>query len=157
MAKPKPAAAFLDQSDERLGERHRFLPQLLRVHVQEHVDAGLQRLHAQDRRRARQKARDAGRGSVRRIERERPGVAEPAGDRLPDLLVPALGDEQERRRPGPAVQILVAAADRQIGAGGMEIDRQRRRRCARGPTRTSVPASCAARVSRAMSWMRPVR
>ena len=95
-------------------------------------------------------------GLVRALEGELPGVAEPAGDRLPGLVVPALGDEQERGRAGPAVQVLVAAPDRQIDLGRSRGRPARRRRCGRDPTRRAPP-SCAARVSRAMSCMRPVR
>ncbi len=39
-------------------------------------------------------------------------------------LVPAR-DIDEGRRPGPAVEVLVAAADRQIGPGPVEVERHR--------------------------------
>ncbi len=52
-------------------------------------------------------------------------MAEPAGERLAGLLLPALGHEQEGRRARPAVQIFVAAADREIGPGGVQLDRER--------------------------------
>ena len=52
-------------------------------------------------------------------------MAEPAGERLAGPLLPALGDEQEGRRARPAVQVFVAAADREIDPGSVQVDRER--------------------------------
>ena len=54
----------------------------------------------------------------------------------------------EGRRARPAVQVLVAAADGEVGLAPLQIDRHRAgAECARSQT-TSAPAACAARVER---------
>ena len=60
--------------------------------------------------------------------------AQPAPDRLAQARLVLGADVQERRRARAAVEVLVGAADRQVGAGGVERDRDARRRCGRGPT-----------------------
>ena len=121
----------------------------------EDVEAAFERGHREHGRRAADEARDAARRPIRRRELERRRVAEPARERLAQLLaVHARGVARmrphERGSARAAVQVLVAAADR----------RSRRRRragrrgtapaeCARSQT-TSAPAACAARVVSAM-------
>ncbi len=55
-------------------------------------------------------------------EFERPRVTVPARQGLTHLLVMALSHVDERWRARPAVQILVAAANRHIGIGAIQID-----------------------------------
>ena len=109
-----------------------------RLGGREDIDAALERGHRQHRRRAADEAGDAARRPVRRREIERRGVAEPARERLAQLLaVHARGvarmRPQERRRAGPAVQVLVAAADREVGIGAVQVDRHRARRVRQVP------------------------
>ena len=53
------------------------------------------------------------------------GMAEPARERLAERRMVPCRDIEIGRRPRPAVQILVAAADCEIDPGDTEIDRQR--------------------------------
>ena len=50
-------------------------------------------------------------------------MAEPAGQRLAPLSLQTPGDEEEGGRPRPAIEIFVAAADREIGIAAGEVDR----------------------------------
>ena len=62
--------------------------------------------------------------SRRRRRTARHGPSSPAiGERNSSCKL--LGDEQEGRRAGPAVQIFVAASDREVAAGAVEIELQR--------------------------------
>ena len=98
---------------------------------------------------------------VARRELERRRMAQPARQRLAQLLaVHARGVARMRpdegRRAGAAVQVLVAAADREVGVGVVQGDRHRAGAVREVPD-ASAPAACAARVIAAMSCMRPVR
>ena len=135
----------------------RLRPQRRRVDLEQQVDADLERLEAEDRRRAGEEAGDAGGRPVVGLERERLGVAEPAGQRLARLLVPALGDEEEGGRPWPAVEVFVAAADREIGAGGVQLDRHRAGAVGQIPQRERAALRAPRAVRRAMSCSRPLR
>ncbi len=64
-----------------------------------------------------------GAGRKRGLEGELVGVAEPSPQRRAQHLLQAAAHEQERRRPGPAVQVLVGAAHRQVGPGRRQVDR----------------------------------
>ena len=58
-------------------------------------------------------------------EGEGRGMAHPAAQRRDQPLLQMLGDVEEGRRAGAAVQIFVAAADRELGAGVVEVERHR--------------------------------
>ena len=127
-------AALIDELDKEVGERERLLAN--RAHPaqigrrQQRVDTALERRQRQHRRRAADESRDAGSRPILARERERLRVAEPARERLPPALAihpsGVLGMRpDERRRARSAVQVLVAAADRQVGARGIQIDRHR--------------------------------
>ena len=149
-------ATLLDELDEALGQRSDFACSA-QVDLEQHVDADLERGEAEDRRRAGLEARDARRRRVVVGEGERRLVAEPAGQRLTRRLVPALGDEQEGRRARPAVEIFVAAADREIGARRRADRPAARPRCGRGPRARAPPRDAPPRSAPAMSWTRPLR
>ena len=85
----------------------------------------LERGHRDDRRRPGLEARDAGGGAIIGFEGERLGMAEPARQRRGELVLQRFGDEQEGRRAGAAVEIFIAAPDREIGARAVEVDRHR--------------------------------
>ena len=57
------------------------------------------------------------RGPIIVVEGERLGMAHPALQRVAELVLQPLGDVEEGRRAGPAVQIFVAAADGEVAAG----------------------------------------
>src|SRR4051794_12420979 len=52
-------------------------------------------------------------------------MAHPALERTGELVLQALGHEQEGGRAGSAVEIFVAAADREIAAAAAEIELER--------------------------------
>ena len=62
-------------------------------------------------------------------------MAHPARQRRPDAVDVRGRDVDEGRRPGSAVEVLVGAADREVGAGGAQVDRQRARRMGQIPYR----------------------
>ena len=85
---------------------------------------------------------------VARRELERRGMAEPARQRLAQAFaVHARGVARMRpdegRRAGAAVQVLVAAADREVGAAPLAGRPALRRPSAPGPRRVSAPAAWA--------------
>ena len=75
--------------------------------------------------RAGQEVEDAARGPVIVDEGERLGMAHPALERDWQLVLQPLGDVEEGRRAGSAVQIFVAAADGEVAAGAVEIELDR--------------------------------
>ena len=91
IVRPCPAQRRVDQRDEEVGQGDRLGADRRQaaggLGREQRVDAALERRQRQDRRRAAQEPRDAGRGPIGGRERERSGVAEPAGQRL----APALG------------------------------------------------------------------
>ena len=89
--------------------------------------------HPHDRGRAAEEAPDADGRLVRRSHPERVGGPHPAPDRLGQRPEVALRDVQVRRRPGAAVEVLVAAPDREVDAPGVELDRHRAGRVAQVP------------------------
>jgi hypothetical protein len=97
------------------------------------------------------------RGLVVGREGEGRGVAPPAGQRLPEAVGMARMHPDEGRRAGAAIEVLVAAADREVGIGAAQVDFDTAPAlCARSQT-MSAPAACARRVTAAMSCMAPVR
>ena len=64
-------------------------------------------------------------GAVAVLEREGGGVAHPAGEGVGQRRLMALRDIGEGGSAGAAVEIFVGAADRHVGVGGGEIERDR--------------------------------
>ena len=91
----------------------------------ERVEPGLERGQREDRRRAGEEAVDALGRPVIVDEGERLGMAHPALERVAKLILQPLGDIDEGRRAGPAVQIFVAAADREVAAAAVEVELDR--------------------------------
>ena len=87
--------------------------------------AAFERGEAEDRRRAGEEAVDAARRHVIVGEGERLGMAHPAAQRRHQPLLKMLGDVEEGRGAGAAVQIFVAAADGELGAGLVQVKRHR--------------------------------
>ena len=121
-------AARVDERDEQIGQRDRLAAHAPRCRPTAsaastvstpHSSAASDRIGGVPQRKRAMPAR----GPIVGRERERIGVAEPAGERLPPALgvhaprVPRMGPD-ERRRAGPAVQVLVAAADGEVGGRG---------------------------------------
>ena len=79
-------------------------------------------------------------GAIAR-HRRRKGSAWPIqpGSGVAQLLLQIAGDEHEGRRAGAAVQIFIAAADREIAAVSRRGRPQAPRRCATGPTGSARP------------------
>ena len=113
--------------------------------------AAFERGEAEDRRRAGEEAVDAGGGRVIVDEGEGLGMAHPAAQGRDQPLLQMLGDVEEGRRARAAVQIFVAAADRELGARLVEVRAAPRRRCGSGPRPSSRRPSRALAVIRAMS------
>ncbi len=101
------------------------MPQRFAIGGQRHIDAGFQGGDGENHRGAAQKAGDAVRRPVAGFELERRGVAHPARQRRACARLMAFGDEQKGGRAGAAVEILVAAADGEVGLGAVQLDRQR--------------------------------
>ena len=53
------------------------------------------------------------------------GMAHPALQRRMQLVLQPLGDVEEGRRAGAAVEIFVAAADREVAAAAVEVELDR--------------------------------
>ena len=115
----------------------------------------------------RQEAADAGRRRVDRPHQERVLGAHPALDRLGECVEVALGDVAVGRGARAAVEVLVGAADRQVGLPRVELDRHRaarvrevpqararRRRARSGSARRRRPGTP---TGRRRGWRRPAR
>ncbi len=109
------------------------------------VDAALQRGHRQHWRGAAQVARDARRRAVAGRELERRGVPHPAGQGLPEALGVARVHPDEGRRAGAAVEVLVAAAHRHVGAVAVQGHRQRAGAVRQVPHRQRAGRVCGVR------------
>ena len=70
-------------------------------------------------------------------------MAHPSLQRVAELVLQPLGDIEERRRARPAVQIFVAAPDREVAAGAVEVERDRS-----GAVRQVPDGQCASRMRR---------
>ena len=97
------------------------------------IEAHLQRRHPEHRGRSRQPALHAGGGNVAVGEGERLGMAHPARQRRGEAVLPARRDVEIGGRAGAAVQIFVGAAHREVGAGAVQVDRDRAGRVAEVP------------------------
>ena len=86
---------------------------------------GLERREGEHGRRAGREAADAFLRRVVARHRERGRVPHPPGDRLARGGLVLRRDPQERGGAGPAVEVLVGAAHRQVRARGREVDRDR--------------------------------
>src|SRR4051794_37589411 len=83
---------------------------------------GLEGEHREQRRGADAGALDARRWLVVAAHLERAGVAVPARQRLVEVALVARCDVDERWGAGSAVEVLVAAADGEVGAPRVEVD-----------------------------------
>ena len=81
-----------------------------------------------------QPAADARRRVVALAHRELVALAEPALDRVAELGLELAPDVEEGGRAGAAVEVLVGAADREVDAGCLEVDRRSSRPSGTGPT-----------------------
>ena len=91
------------------------------------VEGGVEGGEAEYGRRAYPHAGDAGAGAVVEVEGEGSFVAEPPAEGGPHPLDVPGGDVDKGRRAGSPVQELVGAADREVGPGHFEVDRERAR------------------------------
>ena len=124
VSRRKLAFAF-HQRHEQLGQPQRLGAHRRHRRLQRDVDPHLQRGERQDRRRSHHRARDAACGPIGAFERERLGMAEPAGQRQPQIILQMLRDMQKCRRARAAVQIFVATAHREIDAVRIKLQRHR--------------------------------
>ena len=119
-------AALLDQGDEQVAQRLPLGEQRGGIDAVEQVEARLQRGQAEDRRGAAQEALDPLARRIVVAEVERRGVAHPAGQRRAQRRPDAARRRNRKAgRAGAAVEVFVAAADREIGVAGVEVDRDR--------------------------------
>ena len=118
-------AAHLDLADEQVDQRDRCLADIVHRNAVPGVERRIERRQRDDRRRADAHALDAEAGAVVEVEGEGRFVAHPAGQRRAGRLGMLRRDIDEGRRAGSAIQIFVGAADREIGVGAGDIDRQR--------------------------------
>ena len=109
-------AALLDELDEQLGQRDRLGAHRRHVHLEPEVDGRLERGELEDVRRPGDHRGEPGGGPERGLERERLGVAEPARHGVAQGVVQTGAHVQERRRAGAAVEVLVPAPHRHVGA-----------------------------------------
>ena len=130
----------LDAREQRVGEGDRLLGQGdrlgshgIQARLFERGERRLEADHADDRRRAAQHPPDAVGRLVALAHLERGDRPEPALDRLPVLVLEGGRDVGERGRSRPAVEVLVAAADREVDAPGVQLERPDARRRGRGP------------------------
>ena len=124
-AEPVTTAAGLDKGDEIICQRHGFRPHRTHRHPVPGIKRGIQRNHAEHRRRAALILRDIGGGAIGGCEIERVGMAEPAAQRLLEPALVARRGVEEGRCPRSAIQIFVAAANGKIDIAAFQIDRQR--------------------------------
>ncbi len=164
-------AARFDQLDTKIRERNRLLSNRREAAVclgrENRVHPTLERSERENRRRPADEPRHAISGSIVRGELERRSVTEPSGEWLAPLLPVHPFDVPGMRpckcgRAGAAVQVLVAAPNREV--------RPHRRcdppacrlmgiapaECARSQI-MSAPTACAARVTSSIRCIRPVR
>ena len=66
-------------------------------------------------------------------------MAHPALQRRLKLFLKPLGDIDEGRRAGSAVQIFVAAADGEVAAGAIEVELDRSGAVRQVPQRSALP------------------
>ncbi len=122
-------AALFHQADEQVRQRQRFRAQRLhsaqRLRGGEHVQPALQCREADDGLGAAQVTGDAGGWLVFRRERERRCVAPPARQRLPETVGMARMYPDERRGARAAIEVFVAAADREVRTRGAQVHRHR--------------------------------
>ncbi len=116
------AAALFCQIDEELAQRHGLPAQHLQVDAIPHVQGGIERGERQDGLRAALVAGNASRRAITELEGERRGMAPPARQRRLNPVLQVRAHIKKGGRTRPAVQILVGAAQREIGIGAAEID-----------------------------------
>src|SRR5258707_14141310 len=114
----EPGTGLNDALGEEPAERERFRAHRGKVRLEGEIDADFQRGEAEDGRCADDRRGDPRRRAVIRIEGEWCGVAEPAGEWRAELGLQPLGYVEEGRCPRPALEILVAAANGEIGIAG---------------------------------------
>src|SRR5215831_517575 len=135
------AALLLEQRDREPGERAVLPGEILTLHVAPDVDRRGHRLVGDDAGRAGQVAARAGQRLVGSGEREHVGVAHPAGDDGPRAILMPRVHIEPGRRPRPAAEVFVAAADREVGAGAREVDRDGASRVRAIPQRQGAPGA----------------
>ncbi len=124
----KACAARFHQRDEEVGERQRLGAQGGHRRLREDVEPAFHHRHRRDRLRAAQEAADAGIGVVARLHRERPRMAPPAGQRLPEAFAQRGRHPHEGRRARAAIQVFVGAADGVIRAACVQVNGHSARR-----------------------------
>ena len=132
-AEPVPHAARLDLVDEQLGQRHALLAHRREVNHGVELERRFQRAQREHRLGAAEELPDARIGAEAPLEGERRGMRPPAGQGLARRLVEPRSDVDEGRRAGPAVEILIGAADGEIDRACVERDRHDARRMAQVP------------------------
>ena len=124
---------LVDEGDQQVGEGQRGGPQVGHRHPLEDLEGRLQGGQREHRRRAHGHPGDA--GCRLELERhvERTRVPPPAGDRLVEAVLVLRGHPDERGGAGAAVEVLVGAPHREVGADRGEVHRHRAGRVAEVP------------------------
>ena len=104
------------QRDEQVAERAALRLRGAQVNALVRVERGFERRHRQHLRRRAKHGPDSLGARKAVFEAEGRGVSEPAGEGLVDRRKMAFGDVDMRGRAGSAIEKLVAAAHREIGA-----------------------------------------
>ena len=109
--------------DQVAGEPHALVPQRPDARLGQQADALGHGRDPDDVGGAGHEPADAGDRVVGRPHRELVPLAEPALHRLVQLLLQVVTHVKERGGPGPGVEVLVGAPDRQVGAAPVEVHR----------------------------------
>src|SRR5262245_33209489 len=141
----KAAAAPLDKRDKQIREAKTLLAQLIEVHVVPDLERADKCTHGEDRLRPAQHRAYAGAGSERAIESERIRMTPPTTKWLRELAVMAPGRKHKGWRTRAAIEVLVGAANGEIGAVRVEINPQRAHAVAEIPDRDGAYIMDAAR------------
>src|SRR5215510_8918365 len=135
------AALLLEQRDREPGQRAVLPREILALHVAPDVDRRGHRLVGNDTGRPGQVASHACQRLVGPGEREHVGVAHPSGDDGPRAVLMPRVHVEPGRRARSAAEVLVSAADREVGAGAREVDRDGTRRVRAIPQGQGTPGA----------------
>ena len=130
---PTAASRAIGEGDRELAEGGALAPDRVDARLGGQQDAlldGRQRKHPG---RSGEPLRDARRRIVALGHRELVALPEPALDRVAQPILEGAADVQPGRRAGSAVEELVRAADREVGAARVELDVDRAARVAEVP------------------------
>ena len=128
-------AALFHQRDEQIRQGQRLAADGFHGRLRKDLQAAFDQGQRDDGLRAAQGAGDAVGGRKARIHGERRSVAPPAGQRLAEARLVFFGYPDEGGRAWAAVQVLIGAANGQVGAGAVQVQRHGAGRMGQVPQR----------------------